>query len=456
MVIRQKNFVFLKEVINMVVVISGPKYLQDVEDAMVALEQMIAYKKVDRDIDILEEQENLYNIKFDLLILDISCVEDYKKVPRFIRHLKKSNDNLRVIIIAPYSFSGYAIMNDLITMGIYNIIGQKEDSSSSIMSDLINLYEAPSTYAKAIKWDKGVQNRRKQEQDFVQTGEGRFGKKKKDIITIEKNKIVGTVVIAVAGAMSRVGTTHTAISIAIHLVNNRHGVAIVELQHSNTFNAIRRSYKKAEQKNHLFSLRGIDFYPYNPSLAVSDILLGDYAYVILDMGHYLSSDVNEFKRAQERIIVSGGKDWELEELDNLLKSEDKSFANKYLFSFCDISMFEFIKANMETLKCYQAAYNPQPFEYNDSSSEIFDNMLQDVLPQTHEEQRGLVSTLIKNKDKKGYHHPVLVKKAERKKSEKEDFLKFIIVVLLIVIALIVIAFFVLSNPIITQIKDLFN
>ncbi len=198
----------------MVAVISGPKYLEDMDKAMRTLGQEIIYKKVDRDIDILEEQEILSHTDLNMVILDMASVEDHRKVPEFIRRLDAVKDNLRFIIIVPYSLSGDDTMNDLISMGIYDIIGQDDYAGSHILSALIALYESPSTYAKAIKWDKEVAGKKKKKKkDFINTGEGRFGKKTTDIITVEKDKIVGTVVIAVAGVMSRIGTTHTALSI---------------------------------------------------------------------------------------------------------------------------------------------------------------------------------------------------------------------------------------------------
>ncbi|QUI25092.1 hypothetical protein HZI73_23575 [Vallitalea pronyensis] len=440
----------------MVAVISGPKYLEDIDKAMGTLRQEIIYKKVDRDIDILEEQEMLKSMDVHLIILDMASVEDHRKVPAFIRKLDAVKDNLRFMIIAPYSLSGHDTMNDLISMGIYDIIGQDDYAGSHILSALIELYESPSTYAKAIKWDKEVAGKRQQEKDFINTGEGRFGKKTTDVITVEKDKIVGTVVIAVAGVMSRIGTTHTALSIGKFLLRKKHGVAIVEMDHSDAFTAIEKAYNNVERKKRLFSLAGMDFYPFDPTTSVSDLILGDYSYVILDMGPYATCDIPEFRRAQERIIVCGVKDWELIALDALLKAEDKNSSHKYLFNFCDHETFKFVNKSMEHLSCYQGAYNPQPFEENDHASEVYEVLLSHVLPQIKEEKKSFFSYIRKKKLIK-QHKPILLKKAALNAgSEKTDFLNFLMIILIISVVVIVFVYLVTHTTLFTGIKAYFR
>lgn len=441
----------------MIAVISSPKYLEDIDKAAEQMCKEIVFKKIDRDIDILEEKYIIDKIDMDMLILDISCVEDCRKVPQFIRGIQMKNESIRIIIIAPYSFSGNLIMNDLISMGIYDIIGQEDQADSHILSSFVELYENPSTYAKAIKWDKGAVNRNKREQEFIKTGEGRFGKKKTgDIITVERDKIVGTIVIAVAGTIGRIGTTHTAISIGNFLLRNKNGVAVVEMQQSDAFESIKNSYDNVELKKDLFSLAGIDFYPYDPAFAVSDLILGDYDYVVLDMGPYDMCDVAEFKRAQERIIVSGVKDWELNELDEFLKSENKINANKYLFSFCGDNMFQFVKGSMEPLDCYQAAYNPQPFDDDEEASKVYEKILCNVLPQIKEQEKGILDSILKKKELNQHHKPILLKRVEIKTTEKEEFLKYMIFILFIAILLIVFSYLVITSPIFEGIKNFFS
>lgn len=383
----------------MVVVISGPDFWNDIYKACETRKEEIVYSKIDRDIDILSEVEKIAVFPIQYFILDISCVEDPRRVPQAVRKLKSVKEDIRVFIIAPGSFSGNEVMSNLISMGIYDIIVQKDYENLAILPALLEHFENPATYAKAVKWDAEVEKRR-----IVETEEntGKSGKRGSGgkVKPQEVDKIVGTMVIAVAGTMSRIGTTHTAISIAKFLMDNKFGVAVIELHDSGNFDAVKNSYENAEVKNGMFSLAGMDFYPYDPNLNVSDVLHDDYAYVVLDMGVYSRCNKLEFRRAQDKVVVSGVKDWELEKLEELVESDDKNFKNKYYFTFSDNAMFEFVKSNMEPLPCFQAPYNPQPFQESAECSAVFKEMLKTVLPQIQDREddnTGLLDVILKKK-----------------------------------------------------------
>ena len=394
----------------MVVVISGPEFWGSIDEALSKMNKEVEYKKIDRDIDIMGEVERLSSMAFNFLILDMSCLEDYRRVPQAVRKLMLNNENLRVIVIVPQKFSGSEVISNLISMGIYDIIGQRENEEKNITPILIEHFENPSTYAKAIKWDEGFARKKELEKEFIDTGRKSGGDLQAK--TIEKDKIVGTVVIAVVGTMSRIGTTHTAISIAKYLMDNRHGVALVELHDSLAFERIKNYYENVVEKKGMFSLGGMDFYPFDPSRAVSDLLLEDYSYIILDMGVYEKCNIAEFRRAHERIVVSGVKDWELDELEELIESENKNFKNRYYFTFASNEMFELVKSSMDSLPCFQAPYNPQPFDDSEECAKVFSSMLRNVLPQINDEDEneGFLKSVLKKKEIKLYHKPILMDK----------------------------------------------
>lgn len=206
-------------------------------------------------------------------------------------------------------------------------------------------------------------------------------------VTITKEKIIGTVVIAVAGTISRMGTTHATISIAKFLRDNNFKVATLEYHKVDHFNFIKNNYENIQEGNNLFIFNDIYFYPYNEKLNILDVIQEDYNYVILDMGILHECDMAEFKRANSRIVVSGAKDWELNELEIILRANDNltNSRNNYYFNFIDKDGFEEIKANMRNeeigqLKCYQAPYNPNPYVIDKDCISLFQELLKDVLP----------------------------------------------------------------------------
>lgn len=453
----------------MVAIISGPEYWIDIDEALRKVNREIAYKKIDRDIDILGEVERLNALDIDCLIVDISCLEDYRRLPQAIRKIMLSKETLRVFIIAPQKFSGNVVISNLISMGIYDIIGQKENEEKNITPLLVELFENPSTYAKAVKWDEGFARQKEKEQEFIEKGYGKSANTQTK--TIEKDKILGTVVIAVVGTMSRIGTTHTAISIAKFLMDNRHGVAVVEMHNSFTFDCIKNAYDNVVEKKNMFSLAGIDFYPFDPAMSVSDLTLDDYSYIILDMGVYSKCNIAEFKRAQERIIVSGVKDWELNELEELIESDDKNFKNRYYFTFSNNAMFELVKSSMNSLPCFQAPYNPQPFEDSEECSKVFAGMLRNVLPQINDndENEGFLKSVLKKKEIKLYHKPIPMEKIKQKNAQTNQrpdisaevkkymgFLKFLVVVVIVALALTLLAYLFSNSNVFFQLKNYFK
>lgn len=452
----------------MVAIISGPEYWIDIDEALRKVNREIAYKKIDRDIDILGEVERLNSLDIDCLVVDISCLEDYRRLPQAIRKIMLSKETLRVFVIAPQKFSGNEVISNLISMGIYDIIGQKENEEKNITPLLVELFENPSTYAKAVKWDEGFARQKEKEKEFIEKG---YGKSATQTKTIEKDKILGTVVIAVVGTMSRIGTTHTAISIAKFLMDNRHGVAVVEMHNSFTFDCIKNAYDNVVEKKSMFSLAGIDFYPFDPAMSVSDLTLDDYSYIILDMGVYSKCNIAEFKRAQERVIVSGVKDWELNELEELIESDDKNFKNRYYFTFSNNAMFELVKSSMNSLPCFQAPYNPQPFEDSEECSRVFAGMLRNVLPQINDndENEGFLKSVLKKKEIKLYHKPILMEKIKQKNAQTNQrpdisaevkkymgFLKFLVVVVIVALALTLLAYLFSNSNVFLQIKNYFK
>lgn len=200
-------------------------------------------------------------------------------------------------------------------------------------------------------------------------------------------RIIGTQIIAVAGIMNRVGTTHTAINIAQFLNGKGYCSALFEMHESQTFQSIRRAYKEVEDKELGFSLAGIDYYPYSQYTKMSDLMGRGYNYIILDMGIYEDCDKEEFRRANQRIIVSGAKDWEIMRLEEMLKVSGDPDTCAFYFTFADKDNFRIITSGMKENKCFLAPYNPQVFEVSEETAVTLQQMLQEVLPGSEKKKK---------------------------------------------------------------------
>ncbi|QUI25906.1 hypothetical protein HZI73_26195 (plasmid) [Vallitalea pronyensis] len=198
------------------------------------------------------------------------------------------------------------------------------------------------------------------------------------VVTIIKDKIIGTLVIAVTGSMQRIGTTHTCISIASYLKSLNQSVGVVEMHESDNFSILRNAYEDVIEKEKGFLLNGFHFYSYEDSINFFEILHNDFNYIVLDMGDFKTCNKTEFLRANIRIVVSGVKDWEIPNLDQYLKEKDLKNKSKYYFTFSNKELFKFVKYNLSGLECYMAPFTPDPFTVDEN--EVFSSMLKDVIP----------------------------------------------------------------------------
>lgn len=362
----------------MYAVICDPNYWKEIEDTIKQREEDIIFKQIDSEVDIISELDQISRIAVKHLIIDISVLEE-NKIIQAIRRYRIKNDKTQIIIIAPNCLPGNEIIHAIVSMGIYNIIApQGEDKLGPLLEDVLNI---PRSYKKAVRWvlDEPIENNKKVPGESKRNNES---KSMAQTTTITKEKIVGTVVIACAGTMSRIGTTHAAITIAEFLKNNNFSVALKELYNSTSFTDIEGAYEDSKDEGDYYSLDGLDFYPYTENLSVLDVLERDYNYIVLDMGIYKNCNIEEFKRANSRLIVSGTKDWEIKNLQTILETGDTIHKNKYLFNYSDEEMFDFIRGSMDRLICHKLPYNPNPFNCTKDCFEEYKKILKDVLPST--------------------------------------------------------------------------
>lgn len=375
----------------MFAVICNPIFYREIEKAVISKGDQILVKAIDTDVDILVEFDKIGRNPIKHLIIDITSIQDTKKLLKAIKRYRIKNDKTQIIIIAPNVETPNTLMDALVTMGVYDIIAPAADNLEDIilLPSLMEVLEVPSSFKKAVKWFLDNEEKDYQEDSTSKTTKS---KSEKEVIertvTITKEKIVGTVVIAITGTMKRIGTTHTTLEIATFLKNNNFKVAALEYHKSENFNTIKNNYEDVIEKDNCFLIDGINYYPYSDDLNVLDVLQRDYNYIIIDMGQYKECDLTEFKRANIRIVVSGVKDWELTDLELILRSGDTITNNKniYYFNFSDKETFESIKANMidekmGQFKCYQAPLNPNPFTVSKECILLFKELLKDVLPE---------------------------------------------------------------------------
>lgn len=204
-----------------------------------------------------------------------------------------------------------------------------------------------------------------------------------------ENSVVNNIIIAVAGASRGIGCTHAAISIANFIATLNEDVAIIEMNNNNHIAQIFNSgYDiKSGKLEKSFNLEGVDYYP-NKSHSLAEILNVGYKYIIMDLslirnkgekGAILNNEnYLEMQRANKQILVSGIKDWQLEDLRIAIGGSDTDNWTLYL-NFINDDMFDEFIDEVERDKVYKAPFNPDPFNITGELEESIKEILGDIL-----------------------------------------------------------------------------
>lgn len=379
----------------MFAVISRKCFIDDIEKAVTQYGYEISYSVVNSDLDIISESTKLLRLKFNYLILDISSVMNPENIPQAIRKIRILNDAARIIIIAPNAAPGDAILSQLVTMGVYDILNPcfENDGDYDISDQLLNLLNRKPSYSQAVKWDVGagtakVLPENKSSADKVS--------EKNEVITVIKEKIIGTVTIAVAGITHGIGCTHNAIATAYYL-SKFDDTALLEMNDSGDILSLDVMNSPALLPGS-FELNGVDFYGRGASL--SDIIaLNTYKYIVLDIGplaHYAAPgkvDFNkyyeEFIRASLSVLVCGSKPWHSKYLKTCIQSfsvDGRSLPWLLAYNFTDTDDFKYIAKHSE-LSSYLVPYFSDMFSEDPAVGSFLANILSDVIPATNTKKK---------------------------------------------------------------------
>lgn len=191
-----------------------------------------------------------------------------------------------------------------------------------------------------------------------------------------------TAVIAVTGVNRGVGCTHTSILIANHLARQGYSVALVEANDSEDFIEIECAYEGVENKKMLrnpsFNIHGVKYIKTVQELNMVQLLTGNYAYIILDLGSYETTAwYNEFLRANIQIIVGSGSEWKQKDIYRFYREQIHQDQSKWKLCvpMANKQVIGDIKKKLPKRKIHSLPFHPDPFV---ESKEV-DSALEDLL-----------------------------------------------------------------------------
>lgn len=352
-------------------------------------------------------------VQITTLIIDIDSCLNESSIIKGVRAFKIARPQTRVLVVAVDRIAGNPTISDLVGLGVYDIVAppvpkSEDEEDVTIEFDLTpyvkEQLQLNSTYADVARWhfvglDVPVQPQTKnsKEKKVIQT-------QIEERIVI-REKIVGTIIIAVAGVGRRTGTTHTAIQIANFLNYEGHQTACIELvdpeENPPTFNIFKNNQQSRLHPDG-FTINNIDFFAIEHvnNNNIIDILKAGYKYVVLDLGNLIKADQTpamhhqEFLRADMQIISSCSGLWDfhslIQNIDTLTKWKWNKKWNVALH-FADNELFQEIQAAITTkeseqisLNYFKTPYQPDPFKITEERAEGLYAMLEDVLPARQE------------------------------------------------------------------------
>lgn len=231
----------------------------------------------------------------------------------------------------------------------------------------------------------------------------------KDRVIINE-KIIGTVLIAVASTSRRAGSTHNAIQIARYLSGNSFDVACVELLDNNVNPPVLKflddGTKKSKKLDDGFLSHGIDFYPAVDYEKYIQVLNAEYQYVVVDLGQIVLNHgrkskegrfFKEFFRANVSVISTFSAIWDFQFLVNIVDKLLNSSWNKpfnIMVNLADDNRYmKFTdtftgreKRNLQ-LQFYQNNFLPDPFNFEDDTISALPDILSSVIPSTRKKKR---------------------------------------------------------------------
>lgn len=220
-------------------------------------------------------------------------------------------------------------------------------------------------------------------------------------------EVTRCVVIAMAGASSGVGTTHTAITLANAMFRNGSRVAIAELEpKSASFQRIStmiNSRDKDLSTIRQFRFAGVQYVRAPARTELISLLAGNYDYVICDLGSSRKKElIEEFIRADLAVVVGSGAEWRQDDLVQFMDISSEMPGRNLVccIPLATSSIIRRLKRKLGIQRVYAIPLEPDPFEPGEETVKALGSLFGELLPHPSSFRRK--GSLLRRKRWKGY------------------------------------------------------
>lgn len=388
----------------LVAVISGSEYLEALKKSVEVINGQLAFEQlVQGSEDLGKALAEIKRSYVDVLVIDLTCadpVQLYNEITSF-RLIKEKT---RIIVASPGASPGDVLLRQLVSIGIYDIVAAKEEEQ--IAQEVSHLLQSePKSLAAAWRWFAGP------DESEAVGGQGKTTTKTKTIIkttdkvveqVVYRDRIIGSVVIAVAGAMEGAGCTHFALSTAKYFAKANKTVALVELNDRPSLGTLREDVKAGPFYLHNFKV----FPNIKEPHQLLEVFQEAYNYVVLDLGvvkrlstqgtYVYSPWYQELIRADVTVVIAFGSLWQIPRLMILNSNQEPSANWVFLLNHCDQKSKDVIAVLKETgfSKVFHNVYNPDPFTFNQECETLFETVFANYVEQ--KKRKRLLSWQLKS------------------------------------------------------------
>ena len=162
--------------------------------------------------------------------------------------------------------------------------------------------------------------------------------------------------IAVAGVQPRIGVTHLAFRLCRFFMQQSTACIYRECNQNGVIRSIRNRYEDLNADGNICRLRGIPML-----LPGRGEELFDGHVVIEDYGWLTKDNLTDFLKADLALLILGGKDWELEQAEQVLCMVTEHKDIVYLFNYLDGDQYQQLVRHMERRTCFRIPYTPDPY-----------------------------------------------------------------------------------------------
>ncbi|HHV10396.1 MAG TPA: serine/threonine protein kinase [Clostridiales bacterium] len=185
-----------------------------------------------------------------------------------------------------------------------------------------------------------------------------------------------TVKIAVAGTQPRIGVTHLSLRLCNYYIGKNVSILYQEMNQSGCVIALKNRYGKVAVESGIRIINKIPMYAYRKEALTE---LPHYPVIVQDFGSLTKENLEEYLSADQKLLILGTKDWELDHSENVLKLVTEYKEIFYLFNFTDGKQFRQVMKSMDCKDSYRIPYEPDSFAPVKAEQEL--ELFREILPE---------------------------------------------------------------------------